>query len=1322
MYRNRWDHSIVGFLILVMTAWPSFAKTSSSMPEKGKEKETITLLIGVSNSYKVSQAIAEVLKIPEAANMYDFHFYTDKDLEHDNIDKAIVAQSKILIVNDMYSTLTEYVLRNVDFKKTTVYGLSSATQKPEKIISDPRVIQYSYPATKANSKNLLLFLLHRDCDLDVNYGEPQNVPEIGIFHPESDRIFTGFEEYLSWYIEKGLYNEDDYWVGIPDLSSYVFPGETGEIVSALIKDLEKNRMNVLPVYSYPSYLAPEQFFFDEQGKSRVNLIAAFSFKFSAAEDERTRENLIKLGVPLLNPIKLYVRTIPEWRESPQGLGPIEISYAIGTPEFNGLVEPSVLGGRVALRDLRTGKEVYGHKPIAENIEFFVKRIKAWRNLQTKANKEKKIAIIYWNHTPGKQNIGATYLNLFRSLEEILTRMREEGYDIEGELPSEEEIKALILQSGRNIGSWAPGELERLINSKRVIRLPVAKYLEWYQGIDEGYREKVEAEWGKVEDSNIMIKDQEIIFPCVSLGNIILVPQPPRGWGDDPVKLYHSTTLWPHHQYTAFYLWLKHEFQADAIISLGTHGSHEWLPGKQAGLSQSCPPEVLIHDLPNLYPYIMDNIGEGIQAKRRGRGVILAHLIPAMKKAGAYEEYRDLAVLINEYNDALARSAELAQEKFKRITTLVKTLGLDKDLLLEDVTEETLEEIEHYLLDLQEANVPYGMHTFGVSPEGEALQEFSQLIKERNEELPLREIEEKLELCHLEIDRLFAGLEGKYIPSGEGNDPLRNPEAIPTGKNFYGFDPDKVPSKDAYALGKKQAEEMIAKYVQEKGVYPEKIGLVFWSIELQRNEGTQVATALHLLGMKPVWDKNNKVTGVEPIPGAVLGRPRIDVHMQSSGLFRDCYPNVILLLDEAVRQASLLKDVENFIAQHSQKIKEYLLTNGYSENEAEIFSKIRVFSAQPGSYGNSIEDLIPSSGLWERDEDIAEVFINFVSFGYGKGVWGKPVKSIYERNLEDIKMTMHTRSSNLFMNMDTDDVFVCLGGLSLAVKKVSGEYPDVLLSIQKNPDDAHIEDIEKTLGAELRARYLNPRWIEGMKQEGYAGAREMSRFVEHMWGWQVTTPFAIDKTKWEQTYEVYVDDKYGLDLKEFFNQENPWAYQSVTARMLEAIRKNYWQASEEVRKKLAVEYVMNVIEKGVACCDHTCNNPLLNQMVVNIVSLPGVMSPEIVEQFKLAIEKAMEKSLEQAVPEREQLLRQLTEGFEQTPSKNTDETASAKQQESESESTTSKASDEIVKGYEMEETQRDDDSTALSSSGVQWFAAFFVLLIILFIIYGVRKVN
>jgi cobaltochelatase CobN len=293
-------------------------------------------------------------------------------------------------------------------------------------------------------------------------------------------------------------------------------------------------------------------------------------------------------------------------------------------------------------------------------------------------------------------------------------------------------------------------------------------------------------------------------------------------------------------------------------------------------------------------------------------------------------------------------------------------------------------------------------------------------------------------------------------------------------------------------------------------------------------------------------------------------------------------------------------------------------------------------------------------------------------------------------------------------LDTDGTYGYLGGLSLAVKRVSGEYPDVVLSDQRNPDSAHIEDIERTIGEELRSRYLNPKWIEGMKKEDYAGARQIEKFMEYMWGWQVTTPFAVDETKWQQTYEVYVEDKYGMELSEFFDKANPWAYQSMTARMLEAVRKDYWKANEKITQKLASEYAVNVVEKGVACCDHTCNNPLLNQMVMNIISLPGVLSPEMVEKFKLAIEKMAKKSLEEQVTERNDLLVKLNEA----PGENKKEQQQNKPSDS--------VKTENVEGYKMEDMNTQDETTDVSSSGIKWAASIFVLLVLVLFFWGLKR--
>ena len=323
--------------------------------------------------------------------------------------------------------------------------------------------------------------------------------------------------------------------------------------------------------------------------------------------------------------------------------------------------------------------------------------------------------------------------------------------------------------------------------------------------------------------------------------------------------------------------------------------------------------MLIQDIPNIYPYIVDNVGEGTQAKRRGRAVIIDHLIPPLKKGGSYMEYRELTAKIDAYHNAQAVDAALSGEKLKSVQSLIQKMGLDKDLGLEALNDDAVEEVEHYILELQEKLMPYGLHTFGVSPDGESLKDLTEAICLASPEIKKEDMRDKLKSCgKAEMASLIRALGGGYISPGQGNDPIRNPDAIPTGRNFYGFSADKVPSKEAFALGRKLADSMITDYREKNGTYPDKLGIILWSTETQRNEGVNESAALNLLGITPVWDRKGRVADLEPIPGGILKRPRIDVLLQASGLYRDAFPQVIKLLDRAVGMAGALKDVENFV--------------------------------------------------------------------------------------------------------------------------------------------------------------------------------------------------------------------------------------------------------------------------------------------------------------------------------------------------------------------------------------------------------------------------
>lgn len=1214
---------------------------------------------------------------------------------------------------------------------------------------------YEYNSSK-NLANLIRFIGNRDLGLKVTLEPPQNPPKNGFYHPASADFFASLEDYVAWYKASGHYRPNARWDLMLIFSTFTIEGKR-EMVDALIAAYEREGINVVVWMQEMKDLDKnlERIVSSPPLDSRLGSITAFTLKFASSLSHDLIRVLEKANVPVFNVQTLFFETKDQWLASQEGISSVGISMQFSVPELSGLVEPTVIGAKEKVEhqlaqkmgDKNAGnmaqrpQDIYRYVAIDEHVKILAQRVANWHRLKDKLNKDKRLALIYYNHSAGKQNIGASYLNVFRSISEIIAHLKAQGYGIkdDGKL-TEERIKELVLKSGRNIGTWAPDELNQMLAKAELASVSIDEYKGWFAQTPQEFQEWVIKEWGRPEDSRIMTKDGRFFFPVVRLGNLILAPQPVRGWSDDPMKLYHSTTLPPHHQYIAFYLWLQRELRPDAMISLGTHGTHEWLPGKQAGLSWRCAPEVLIGGIPSIYPYIVDDVGEGIQAKRRGRAVVIDHATPPMRQSGLSEEYSKLSSLISEYD---AASQELKPTKFQRIREVALKTGIQKDLGLADIREEDVQRLEHYLMEIKTAMMPYGLHTFGVSMTGDALNDTTKAITAKGG--TFEDIKKRLEDSGpSEISSLIKALSAGYVSPASGNDPIRNPESIPTGKDFYGFDPEKVPSKDAWAIGEKRAQELIDNYRKaHDGEWPEQVGLVLWSVETIRDEGINVATALSLMGMKPVWDKRDKIKDVAPIPGEALGRPRIDVLLQISGLFRDTFPNVAKLLDKAVKQAANLKDVENFIARHSKAIEERLVQEGKSPDVARKLSLVRVFGDPPGAYGTKVDDFAGASGLWKDDRVVAEQgFIAMQSHGYSDELWGEPMTPVYRQHLRNVKATVHTLSSNLYGTMDNDDVFQYLGGLSMAVRVESGKAPDVFVSINRQ-NMGRVEALSSTLGRELRSRYLNPKWIEGMKREGYAGAREMNEFLENMWGWQVTTPKDVTEEMWHETYEVYVEDKYGMELKKFFDRTNPWAYQAMTARMLEAVRHGYWKADDAVQKKLSVEYALNVIEKGVACCDHTCNNPLLNQMVYNILSVPGVLAPDLVERFKIAIEKANGKRLEDFVQERSQLLDALTQqrlvsaqkAADVSPSRSAD-TASrikdeqkpadtSKEQGQKGEAGAKQAEkpgkeSENVKGYKMEEKRSEDKTTQLSSSGIQWWASVLAVLAVMLIASGMRK--
>jgi cobaltochelatase CobN len=1310
-------HKTVLLLFTILLVIPRPLRAASpedpaAARESGRTGARCALLVIDADSMLASMALRG-LALPSGI---EARFFASGDLNPEAAE--YIASCAAVAVDVMDSGLTGFLQEHRLVSGRTVFALRGSRDDSalarEGFVFDPEILAYFDQLSVANLQNLLRRVVNTAIDASVTFGPVQKLPQTGIFHPDAPAVFTDWAAYKAWHAARKNSGFQAPWIAILHFSSSLVPGQR-ETVEYGIREFEKAGFHVAACFGRDAEML-EGFVLDAQRKPRVDAVVAFTLKFNSALQDRLARALADADVPVFNAVHLHGLSIDSWRQDPVGIPPRDVVWTLGMPEVSGAAEPVPLTGKVAVRDPVTGRTLTSCKAIEENFRLLIPRVKKWCALKTMPNREKRVAVLYYNHSQGKQNVGASYLNVFRSLQSILSGMAARGYRVEGaDRLTGKGIRDMILRTGRNVGAWAPGELENMTAAGDVVRVPLETYRKWFAALPESFQKAVTGQWGPPEKAAIMYKDGMFLIPAVRLGNVVLLAEPARGLAGDAMKLYHDTTVYPHHQYIAAYLWIHKEFGADALIHLGTHATYEWLPGKQAGLSPACPPEIMCQDTPNIYPYTMDDVGEGLQAKRRGRGVLIDHLTPPVTPGGLYGEYADLYEQISAYNTASLAGGATLQKRGEEIWQKAARLGLAKELGLEKPGEAAFGALEHYLAEIKTNLMPYGMHTFGISPKAQALSDFTQAIAAGNPDIPAGAIEKNLARSGpLELERLLHALEGGYIPPAEGNDPLRNPSALPTGNNFYGFNTAKIPSPAAWELGREAAEKIIQSQMEKNRKYPEQVAVVLWATETLRNEGVNECSILCLMGLAPVWDRAGRVSGVRVVPGAALGRPRVDVLINPSGLYRDLFPDKLLFLDEAVRLAARQSDVENLIAKHSMEAEKRLRAQGMEADKAKQLSGLRVFTEEPGSYGNGVSEMTSASGLWENDSHISAVYEKRTGFAYGGGVWGVPAENLLRDNLARVDVAFHSVSSNIYGLLDNDDMFQCLGGLSLAVKNARGRAPETLAVTVTDKRNANVEDVARAIGKELRTRYLNPKWIEGMKAENYAGAREMAHFAEYLWGWDATVPDSVDSAQWGQVYETYIEDKNNMGLRDFFNRNNPWAFQSMAARMLESSRKGAWTADAARQKRLAAEYAVSIVEHGPACCDHTCNNPLLNQMVANLVSIPGVVSPETARKFLAAVEKAAGKTLDKQVSERRELLNRLSAGFSGGRPVARQEPAGSRKTR---EKATEKREGRVVKGFRMERLEKAAEKTELASSGVQWIAGAAVLMCVALVALG-----
>lgn len=1050
--------------------------------------------------------------------------------------------------------------------------------------------------------------------------EPEIAPASGIYHPEADgQFFSDLPQYLKWRELK--LDEQQPVIGLLFHRAYIDSGLTG-FIDAAIERIEAAGAVALPMFTGATENGEITRLISMHNQPWANVLINMQIMLNAAGRKIEFE---QLGVPVLQAMPYRTGEQSDWEQDPQGLTAQDIPFYLAQPEYAGLIDPLF----AAATQQSDGDIV----PIERQLQAVVDKAARLIRLQQLPKAEVSTAIQFYNYPPGEKNLGASFMNVPRSLERLLEEYQARGYQVElrNEQQLIDELSALLAPFYRK------GALADLLAKDRAGRLLLEDYSRWFEALPQQLQQTINERWGSPQQAGLLISEgqqQFFAIPRLQLGKQILMPQPPRGeYEEDQQRaLYHDTQVPPSHSYLAAFLWLREQAGVDALVSFGTHGTYEWQPGKERGLDVLNYPLLVLGDLPVIYPYIVDNIGEALQTKRRGRAVTISHHTPAFGPAGLHGELNQLHDLLHTWETMT--EGEVRNATAQRIVELTAELNIDKDLALElDSMQDNLaglvDALHLHLHDLALQHQPLGLAHFGLPAEDDlrlftvqqmlGMPLLEALFPDDPEELLVVDYQElrnskpwQLLDQHLrqgkewqgdgsigellvegrnywqnlanngELDGYFNALQGRHIESSYGGDPIKSPDSLPTGRNLYGFDPSRIPTREAWQAGQLAAQRLLEQHRDEHGSYPDKLAFSLWSVETMRHFGLLEAQAMAVMGYRPVWDEGGRVTGIEAIPAAELQRPRVDVVISATGLYRDHFPNVMKWLAQAAEQASELQEPDNRIAANSQRLEQQFFASGMSSEDARLASRTRIFSSESGAYGTGLDDAtLVSNSFGETDDNqqdrlageakLAKLYLERMQFAYGpdSSRWGeKGATNLYAEQLKGVEGAVLARSSNLYGMLTTDDPFQYLGGLGLAVRHLDGKSPELYISNLRDAGNPRVETAAGFLARDLRTRYLHPGWIEQVQKEGYSGALEVLGSANNLWGWQVTAPETVRDDQWDEYKAVYMDDKYELGINEWFEEHHPHAQAQLIERMLEAARKEYWQTDEQNLQQLA----------------------------------------------------------------------------------------------------------------------------------------------------------
>ncbi len=1202
-----------------------------------------------------------------------------------------------------------------------------------------RVWKYLIEGGIENYCQLLNFITSRWLDCDYEYRDPSAVPRVGIY--DAPR-----------WLPDGLPTHSG--AAIIFYRAHYLSGNLAAI-EAMCQALIDRQLTPIPIYvsslKDPDVQA-ELINYCQQGVGVI--LNTTSFALASLDTDTPQVDLwSSLNLPVFQVI-LSGAGKEFWADGWQGLTPRDMAMNVALPEVDGrIITRAISFKAVQTQNAALQTDVLVYEPIADRVEFVAELALNWVKLRQKSVSDRKVALILANYpTRDGRLANGVGLDTPQSCVEILHALKAAGYQV-GDIPADSGELIKLLTTG--ITNDPEGDGWRKANQT----LSGEEYQAHFQTLPILVQQGIIDRWGDLHRSCSSADDGRgyppgaplqnlpvppspplpLPIPGIQFGNIFVGIQPARGYDKDPSLNYHAPDLVPPHQYIAFYHWIRANFSADAVVHVGKHGNLEWLPGKSVALSENCYPEAVFGAMPHLYPFIVNDPGEGSQAKRRSQAVILDHLTPSMTRAELYGSLNQLEGLIDEYYEAQTLDPLRLAPIRDRLIALIEqehlheTLGIDIGTGDEAMLSQFLNTADGYLCELKEAQIRDGLHIFGqcpqhtqlrdlvvaiarnpnanrlgltraialdwnldfdpltadlseervnfvpptlipllrgaggglhisVAPENdrlvgfaigedppksplkrgtknsidsfldsdknpnpfppllrgargdlhaapttkpcriigdavEILEEYAAELVERliaqstidagythfdfaqckqgarlqvdgalgiNTQTELNWIRDRLlpalQQTNQEMTNLLRGLNGEYIPSGASGAPTRGkPEVLPTGRNFYAVDIRAVPTETAWCLGRKAAEVLIDRYTQEHGEYPQTLGLSIWGTSTMRTGGDDIAQALALIGVQPVWDGvSRRVVDFEILPVSILGRPRVDVTLRISGFFRDAFPNLIDLFDNAVKAVAALNETpdQNPLAQQVQQEQAKWLEQGLTLDEAQTRSQYRIFGSKPGAYGAGLQGLIESQN-WETEADLAQAYINWSAYAYTNKAEGIAAPEAFNQRLGNMQIVLQNQDNREHDLLDSDDYYQFQGGLTAAIKQVSGKAPAAYFGDNSRTENPKVRKLTEEIDRVYRSRVINPKWIAGAMRHGYKGASEMAATLDFLFAYDATAN-CVQDFMYQGVADAYLFDE---SVREFIEQNNPWVQRDMAERLLEANQRGLWEDVE-----------------------------------------------------------------------------------------------------------------------------------------------------------------